>query len=226
MAEPKQRYRMTFKCSCGNVFKKITSNMNLIDPPCPECKKKGDKTPLVRMGDGPIPESEKHAYTPEPRPAPNTIYQCEDCHSIAKIFEDIGETVLHSCPACDSSAIKYRGKISKDISSEAVMKNKCVDKTADIVMTDYKMTDLKDNVRVGESMAPKLGAGAQSVADQMMGKKSTDGMMSVYDANTRRIVKIPQNRNGAALAKRAMSGAMRGAIDPVQALHTSETRGR
>ena len=229
MAEEKQRYRMTFKCSCGTVFRKLTTNPDLTTPPCPECKKKDKKTVFHRLGDGPVPASEKHADAqPRERPAPNTIYQCEDCHLVARVFEDVGETVLHSCPECNSPNIKFRGKISHDIPMKSHTQNKCVDKTADIVMTDYGMTNLKDNVRTGESMAPKLGGGAQAVADQMMGAKSTDGMMSVYDANTRRIVKIPQKRNGAALAKRALAGGMRDKnyIDPVKALHTSETRGR
>jgi hypothetical protein len=33
---------------------------------------------------------------------------------------------------------------------------KAVDETAKIVMEDYKMTDLKDNIRHGEGVAPKL----------------------------------------------------------------------
>ncbi len=225
-----QKYRMTFKCSCGNVFQKITKNANLTTPACPECKKADKKTVFHRLGDGPIPSTEKHAETQaRERPAANTIYRCEDCHSVSKVFEDVGETVLNSCPSCDSSNIKYRGKISHDIPMQSHTQNKCVDRTAEIVMTDYGMSNLKDNVRPGESMAPKLGGGAQAVADQMMGMKPSDGMMSVYDANTRRIVKIPQKRNGAALAKRALSGALRDPksyVDPVRALHTSETRGR
>lgn len=204
---------MTFKCGCGNVFKKITKDVDLTSPPCPECKKKDKKTVFHRLGDGPIPASEKHADTqPKERPAPNTIYQCKDCHAVAKVYEDVGETVLNSCPVCDSSEIQYRGKISHDIPTQSHTKNKCVDKTADIVMTDYKMTNLKDNVRMGESMAPKLDPRLQSSADNMFGGAKKRG-------NT---------FNAAAMAKRAMSGSLRDKnyIDPVKALHTSETRGR
>ena len=223
-----QRYRMTFKCECGSVFKKITTNPDMNTPPCPACKKKNKKTIFHRMGDGPIPTNEKEAYTPKAKPTPNTIYRCEDCHAIAKVYEDVGETVLRSCPVCSSENIIFRGKISHDIPTMSKTQNKCVDKTAEIVMQDYGMTNLNDKVRQGESMAPKLGGGAQAVADQMMGAKSSDGMMSVYDANTRRIVKIPAKRNGAALAKRALAGGMRDSnyVDPVQALHTQELRGR
>jgi hypothetical protein len=48
-----------------------------------------------------------------------------------------------------------------------------VDKTADIVMTDYKMTDLKDNIRMGDSMAPKLPGPMQIAADTYFGAGKT-----------------------------------------------------
>lgn len=211
--EEVQRYRMTFKCECGNTFKRITKNPDLNNPPCPECKKKNKKTVFQRLGDGPIPSTEQHADTKKrERPAPNTIYQCKECHAVARVFEDVGETVLHSCPVCDSPEIQFRGKISHDVSTGASSRNKCVDKTADIVMTDYKMGDLKDNVRVGESMAPRLDPAKQSAADNMFGGPKRKQMPF----------------NAAALAKRAMSGALRDKnyVDPVKALHTSETRGR
>lgn len=42
---------------------------------------------------------------------------------------------------------------------------RAVDKTAEIVMQDHGLTDLKDNIRVGEAMAPKLPGEQQKVAD-------------------------------------------------------------
>ena len=210
----KQRYRMTFKCSCGHVFKKLTINPDLEAPACPVCKKADRKTKFHRLGDGPIPSSEKHADTkPKEHPTPNTIYRCNACHAIARIFEEVGETALTSCPACDSEDIVYRGKISYDIPTGSHTKNKCVDKTAEIVMTDYGMTNLKDNVRVGENMAPKLTPRLQTAADNMFGGKS------------RRDLKL----DTAKLARQAMSGALRDSrsyVDPVAALHKSESRGR
>lgn len=209
-----QRYRMTFKCQCGNVFKKITTDPDLTSPPCPECKKVNKKTVFHRLGDGPIPASEKYADTPTPtRPVPNTIYRCNDCNKTLTIFEDVGETALTACYICNGSNIRYRGKISNDIPTGSITKNKCVDKTADIVMTDYGMTNLKDNVRVGESMAPKLAPRLQELANNMFSGAKNKGAAF----------------NAAAMAKRAMSGALRDPksyVDPVRALHTSESRGR
>ena len=46
---------------------------------------------------------------------------------------------------------------------------KAVDETAKIVMEDYKMTDLKDNIRHGEAVAPKLPGQQQTLADNYFG---------------------------------------------------------
>ena len=44
-------------------------------------------------------------------------------------------------------------------------KIRAVDTTAEIVMYDNKLTDLKDSIRPGETMAPKLPAPMQAAAD-------------------------------------------------------------
>ncbi len=46
---------------------------------------------------------------------------------------------------------------------------KAIDATANIVMEDHKMTDLKDSIREGEIMAPKLPPAAQAAADNYFG---------------------------------------------------------
>lgn len=42
---------------------------------------------------------------------------------------------------------------------------KAIDMAAQIAMEDYKLTDLKDNIRVGETMAPRLAPALQKQAD-------------------------------------------------------------
>lgn len=211
MSDTVQRYRMTFKCNCGKVFKKVTTNIDLQAMPCPECKTKDKKTKLFKIGDGPISQGEIKVHNFEKqRVFPNTIYKCNDCYSLTKIFEDIGEKSIDECPACGSKNIQFRGKIAKDICGDNAIKNKCVDKTADIVMTDYGMTDLKDSVRQGEAMAPKLAPTLQTGADNFFGGARAAAMP----------------RNAAAIAKRALAGSFRDRsyLDPVAALHTSEKK--
>lgn len=48
---------------------------------------------------------------------------------------------------------------------------KAIDATAQIVMEDLKMTDLKDNMRAGEDMAPKLTIRQQKMSEGFWGGK-------------------------------------------------------
>jgi hypothetical protein len=81
---------------------------------------------------------------------------------------------------------------------------KAVDTTADIVMTDYGFTDLKDNIRTGEAMAPKLPGPQQAAADNF------------FNANPLRDRGVG-SRQAELLKRRAIAGAFRGmAINPTQ----------
>lgn len=180
------KYRMTFKCSCGNIFRKITTDPDLMAPPCPKCKQSHKKTKFVRTGDGPISDSDLFAE---------------------KVARKLRET-----PEWQQ---QYMAKALAPTTVESRNLNKCVDKTADIVMHDYKMTNLKDNVRPGETMAPKLAPNLQSAADGMFGGGSSQKKRLGIDT--------------ARIARAAMSGSLRDPrsyVDPVAALHKAESRGR
>lgn len=85
------------------------------------------------------------------------------------------------------------------IGDKQIVKN--IDKTAEVVMQDYGLTDLKDNVREGDTLAPKLPPKQQSAADNFFGNgQRQPGQMS---AQARR------------LQARALAGAYRGyAVNP------------
>lgn len=87
---------------------------------------------------------------------------------------------------------------------------KAVDATAEIVMQDYGLSDLRDGVRPGETMAPKLAPKLQQMADGFFGGGAAKGM----------------GVNSGQLARRAMSGAMRPTgpsnPDPVKILHDNK----
>ena len=79
---------------------------------------------------------------------------------------------------------------------------KAVDKTADIVMSDYKMTNLQDNVREGDTVAAKLPPAMQQAADSYFG----GGIAKARGYNPGQI---------AALNSQAINGAFRGmAVSP------------
>lgn len=215
MRDEVQRYRMTFKCNdCQRVFKKVTSNVNLQSAPCPDCKTKNKKLKLFKVGDGPIPSTEPTTPRAVPQVFPNTIYKCKACDRVTKIYEDVGETALTACPACDSPEIQYRGKISHDVPSSSGNSIKAIDMTAEIVMQDYKISDLKSDVRPGESMAPKLDPGRQMVADNMFGNKKRQ--MAAIDVAKGRIVPVEGGFNMGRAVRSAMAGSLRAdGIDPV-----------
>jgi predicted nucleic acid-binding Zn-ribbon protein len=77
---------------------------------------------------------------------------------------------------------------------------KAIDETAKVVMEDYKLTDLKDNIRHGEAAAPKLPAPMQ---------KAADNFFNVPVQNSRRAKQMEL------LGKRAIAGAFRNtALNP------------
>lgn len=53
----------------------------------------------------------------------------------------------------------------------ANVKVKAIDETAKIVMEDYNMTDLKDNMRAGDSMAPQLTPRQRAMSENFWGGK-------------------------------------------------------
>lgn len=84
---------------------------------------------------------------------------------------------------------------------------KAVDETARIVMEDHKMTDLKDNVRTGDSMAPKLPGQMQGMADGFFGGEAMRKRMGLG------------KRQMDVLGRRAMAGAFRNmAVSPQAAV--------
>lgn len=95
--------------------------------------------------------------------------------------------------------------------------NKAIDETARIVMHDYGLTDLRDDVRPTETMAPKLPPKQQAAADGFFGAGKARG-------------RGPNGMpfNPATLAARALSGGLRDSVSVARtmgALHRPEFRG-
>lgn len=81
---------------------------------------------------------------------------------------------------------------------------RAIDATADIVMQDYGLTNLKDNIRSGDSMAPPLPPKMQSAADNFF-----KGSVSTPETNDRR------KKQMQLIQHRALAGAYRNmAINP------------
>lgn len=85
---------------------------------------------------------------------------------------------------------------------------RAIDETARIVMEDQQLTDLKDNIRIGESMAPKLPPAAQAAADSFFKKGAAAGARVL---GTNRTLNVRQQNNMKAIGQRAIHGAYRNA---------------
>jgi hypothetical protein len=78
---------------------------------------------------------------------------------------------------------------------------RAVEETAKIVMEDHKLTDLKDNIREGDTMAPKLPPPLQKQADNMFGGKALESA----GISSRRLNALAARAIGGAYARRAVA---------------------
>ena len=155
-------------------------------------------------------------------------YNCSDCgHRFEKKTESDPRKAGRkpSCPECKKgkySAMRSISKHSRDYTEEELDKNrremiesrkapstgytpftKAMDATAEIVMKDYGMTNLQDNLRAGDSMAPKLAPELERKVDQVFRpQKPIMGQQTAGSMNS-------------ALMRQINSGAFRGTGDVV-----------
>lgn len=123
------------------------------------------------------------------KPYKRTVYAIDE--------EDLKAIPDPPCPKCEKERTKATKVVREDAAEQAqpalphlgldlqsgtapgiVGANtqvKAIDMTAEIVMKDYGMTDLKSNIRAGEAMAPKLAAPAQRAADNFFNPGASAG---------------------------------------------------
>ena len=95
---------------------------------------------------------------------------------------------------------------------------KAVDFTAEAVMQDYGLTDLKDNIRQGESMAPKLAPAAQQAADNYFAPPKVDQSLKMRDMGSGRM-RVASAAQLNKIAERARAGAYaRRGVNPTEVL--------
>lgn len=139
------------------------------------------------------------------------VFVCDDCgHEFSRITTKPGGKV----PACPTAACKEIRKMATELKQaenfERIIESgippghigdktivRAIDTTAEIVMQDYGMTNLQDNVRTGDMVAPKLPAAQQRMADGYFGGKAMADRAGVG------------KRQMDILGRRAMAGAFR-----------------
>lgn len=144
------------------------------------------------------------------KPYKRTVYAVDE--------EDLKTIADPPCPKCAKAQAKKPSVIREDSAQQAqpalphmgldleVQKApgivgantqvRAIDMTAEIVMKDYGMTDLKSNVRAGEAMAPRLAAPAQRAADNFFNPGASAG-------NKRQAIAMKR------LGQKAIAGAFR-----------------
>lgn len=106
-------------------------------------------------------------------------FVCDDCgHEYSHVYDAIPRRNA-PCPqvSCVAARAARRARKSADNVTGMLESGQTpgitgrnpmvgvIDNTAKVVMEDYQLTDLKDNIREGESMAPKLPGKMQEAAD-------------------------------------------------------------
>lgn len=158
---------------------------------CPNCGMRW-KGSAVRAGEGRSPEEDA-----EYRLAMNGTPKCPnlDCGTI------------NIARGIDLSIPKAPAQVGQNTAIKAV------DKTAEMVMQDYGMTDLRTDVREGETAAPKLAPRLQQQADNFFSGRGA-----------RRHPQLPTRMSPAMMGRAAIAGAYRqpNGYQPVENLHTAE----
>lgn len=131
------------------------------------------------------------------------ILRCLDCdHKFHRIVKSLDQPDP-PCPKCKRKARKPRGMDFNSRRAPSVggsLMGKAIEETARIVMADHKMTDLKDHLREGETMAPRLPPAQQEKVDNFWGGPRRARLREAMPAN------LQPNAVGAA----ALGGAYRG----------------
>ena len=148
--------------------------------------------------------------------------RCGRCgHEYSRITTRVTEK-NPPCPRkkCKEAALKERIQIEAENLAQILAEQrapaqigdkvvvKAIDQTAEIVMKDYGMTNLKDNIRHGENMAPKLdNPKMQAAADNFFGGDAAAKRAGISPAQMQR------------LGRRAIAGAYRNvAVTPAEVM--------
>lgn len=128
---------------------------------------------------------------------------CPKCSKKAKV-EDTEEQPQAALPITPMEEWIENGKGPAQIGKSNTVK--AIDMAADIAMQDYGLTNLKDNVREGESMAPSLPPAQQRLADTFFTPAKNPSF------NSRRQKQLQM------LGQRAIKGAFRSTALDVKAV--------
>lgn len=164
-------------------------------------------------------------------------YCCDDCnHIFYKITDNDPRKGRSgrppSCPECkkskarEKSQIKVRGDVKpqteaqKNLFVQDIIESKkfptsgksdftkAMDQTANIVMEDYKMTNLNDHLREGDNMVPKLRPDLEQKVGEGWNKNQKNNVAGLAGANLNKALTASINSNRFAKQGDVVSQAM------------------
>jgi hypothetical protein len=160
-------------------------------------------------------------------------YECGRCNrKFSRTFKAI-PAVDPPCPSKSCSQALEVEQLRKELANLKAMiedgrapaqvganvRVKAVDMTADMVMKDHHLTDLRDNIREGEIMAPKLPPVMQKAADGFFAGDANKAL------GTNKPISQRQQNYMKSMTARAIGGAFRdGAVAPNQVLPKDKPR--
>lgn len=185
-------------------------------------------------------------------------YRCKDCnHNFSRVTKNFPKKEPN-CPKCKKNdRLKWGGTVSDTTHdmSPTVMQGgtpdnpqktfsmgksnftKAMDTTAEIVMQDYNLTNLQDNLRAGDSMAPKLTPELERKVDDVfkpqkpiMGQQGATNLNKAITANINAGRYAGQTKIRDVAAQAADFGKAResatGNKVPTQIIHDYDNRGK
>jgi hypothetical protein len=206
-------------CQPNFIFYKVTEEdprkVKMRTPSCPQCKeRKAQEKLTLKVNEGAKPsedmtiveqDNKLKKQIEESSNSRKHYFSCQKCYTkILVLGKD--RNVEKVCPKCEGTDFKDVTPQTSAIKTSSSNFNKAVDQTAEMVMQDYKMTDINmgSSLRAGDTCVPKL----QPHQEQMVDK--------VFDGKTKNnVLGMQGDKLTSALMKGIESGAYKNYGDPV-----------
>lgn len=154
----------------------------------------------------------------DPRKVGGRAPACPECKKKKKIVPKSHSRINGNAPAADCALPKTHEERS-DVIADMVASGKppsmgksnftkCMDETARIVMDDYKMTNLNDNLREGDNMVPKLRQDLEEKVGAGWNKDQKNNVAGLAGANLNKALTSAINTNRFSSQNNVVSQAM------------------
>lgn len=172
-------------CQPPYTFYKVTEQdprkVKCKTPSCPQCRQMRAAAKLHMKVSGDVKESVHKPFVPTP--IPPYKYSCNKCYNKFYIeHEDRVKLESVNCPVCRSEDTMYLSDRTPVLPSQSSRQfTQAFDKTAELVMQDYQMTDVNmgTSLRSGDNCVPKLPPELERKVDAVFDGKAKNNVMGM-----------------------------------------------